>query len=248
MQQDFAYATKFDDKIQKILPNYLNRYKISFMLDSENQKRGLTMKYVFLLMFLALLLTQTSAQTLSASSPVQVLEKKWNHDSTSSSGGMLDTDPFQPNNETNQLMKDRKQTIQDNVIRKQRGLPEEPLPTTAKNTVETNPTTITTEISRVYNYQIKVRNTGSKTIRIIAWEYIFLDPTSKQEVGKHTFTSKTRLKKDETEKLTAKFPAPPVRVVNAKNAGKDSSESYIEQINIKSVQYDDGSVWQSDLK
>lgn len=205
------------------------------------------MKYLFLLMFTALLLTQTSAQTLPASSPVEVLEKKWKHNPTGISSGMLDTDPFQPMNETSQLLRDRKQTVRDNQVRKQQGLPQEPLPTRAKNPVVTNPATNTAEIPADYSYQIKVRNNGLKTIRIITWEYVFLDPTTKQEAGKHKFTSETRLEQGKTDKLIAKRTAP-IRVINAKSAGKKSSESYIEQINIKSIQYDDGTVWHSDTK
>ncbi|HLA12098.1 MAG TPA: hypothetical protein VJ023_16040 [Pyrinomonadaceae bacterium] len=41
-----------------------------------------------------------------------------------------------------------------------------------------------------YVYRATVRNTGAKTMVAFAWEYRFLDPVTREEIGKHSLYSK----------------------------------------------------------
>jgi hypothetical protein len=157
---------------------------------------------------------------------------------------MLNTDPFQANDEARQVIQDRRDNLRDNEIRRQKGLaPEPPRVRTKKPEVQ-----YPNEVSTSYTYQIKVQNNGTKTIQMVTWDYVFSNSTTNQELERHTFISKTNLKPHEVDKLVIKKFTPPTRIINAKDAGKKLSNLYGEKVNIKSIQYTDGSVWQADSK
>jgi hypothetical protein len=198
------------------------------------------MKYLYLLILWLLLTLETSAQSISDSSGLLVLQKKWSINAINSSGSMLNADPFQANDEIRQAIKDRR----DNVIKRKQELPLEPKRVHIKEPEVQTPN----EISTYYTYQIKVQNNGTKTIQLVTWEYVFTNSTTNEEVGRHTFASKTNLKPNEVDKLVIKLFAPPTRIIDAKDAGKKKSNLYVEQINIKGIQYTDGSIWEADSK
>lgn len=202
------------------------------------------MKYLYLLILLLLLTPETSAQTASDSSGLLVLEKKWRIDSMSAPDALTYEDPFRANNEIRQTNQERKDNARENAIRQKLGvrLQAPPLTKKAVEVQERN------EVSTSYSYQIKVQNKGTKTIQLVTWEYVFNNSTTNEEVGRHTFTSKTNLKPSEVDKLVIKLFAPPTRIIDAKDAGKKKSNLYVEQINIKGIQYTDGSIWEAASK
>jgi hypothetical protein len=202
------------------------------------------MKYLCLLVLLLLLTLENSAQTASDSSGLLVLQMKWSINATNSSSSMLNTDPFQANDETRQAIQDRKNDIRERSIRQKQGLPPEPQRVRTKNPE----VQYSNEASTSYTYQIKVQNSGAKTIQLVIWEYVFNNSTTNEEVGRHTFTSKTNLKPSEVDKLVIKLFAPPTRIIDAKDTGKKKANLYVEQINIKGIQYTDGSIWEADSK
>lgn len=206
------------------------------------------MKYLYLLVLLLLLTVETSAQTLSNSSELSVLQKKWGRtwrtNSPISSGLEGNEDPFQANNEARQANKDQKDYLRDREIREKQGKP----PQSPPNRVKKPEVESSNEVLILYTYQIKVKNNGTKTIQKIVWDYVFFNPTTNQEVGRHEFISTTNLKPGKTDNLVMQKFSPPTGIINANDAGKKLSDLYIEQVNIKSIQYTDGSVWQADSK
>ena len=202
------------------------------------------MKYLYSVILLLLLTANASMQTLSNPSELSVLKKKWRIYSVTPSNPALNYDPFQANNETNQAIQDRKDNIRINEIRRREGKPPEPPPVRIKAPEAKPPE----KISTFYTYQIKVQNNGLRTMKKVIWEYVFFDSTTKLEVGRHQFTSNTNLKPSETDNFVMKLLSPPTSIINANNTGKKLSDLYIEQINIKSIQYSDGSIWQADSK
>lgn len=202
------------------------------------------MKYLYLLLLLLLLTVETSAQTLSDSSGLSVLQKKWRKISKSatSRAPISREDPFRAINETNKAIEDRRADVRDNRIRQEQGLPPE-APRSGAVDRETLNRNISSNSSSSYIYQIKIQNNGTKTIQTVAWEYVFFDSTTKREIGKIKFLSKTNLKPGKTDDLVMSSPSPPTVIIRAKD-----EERYIEQINIKSVQYTDGTVWKADSK
>jgi hypothetical protein len=202
------------------------------------------MKYLYLLILLLLLAVETSSQTLSNSSGLSVIHKKWRMTSINPHNSIDNEDPFRVNDEANQSIRDQKNTLRQNVIRQQAGLPVIPPPVRQK-AIEAEKRS---ELSTSYIYQIKVKNNGTKTIKKVVWEYVFFDSNTKQVLGRHRFISNTNLKPRETDTLIMKQFSAPTGSIDAKDAGKKLSNLYVEQVNIKSIQYTDDSVWQSDSK
>jgi hypothetical protein len=205
------------------------------------------MKYFCLLGLLLLLTLEASTQTLSDSSGLSVLQKKWHKNVVRSQNSALDEDPFRANDEARQANQDQKEYLRVKAIRQKLGLPQEDPRVRVKPIKETG-TQSRNEDSILYTYQIKVQNNGTKTIEKVVWNYVFFNSTTNQEVGRHTFISETNLKPNETDNLVEKYFSSPTGSINANDAGKKLSKLYIEQINIKSIQFTDGSVWEADLK
>jgi hypothetical protein len=77
----------------------------------------------------------------------------------------------------------------------------------------------------------------------VSWDYVFLDPETKQEMGRHHFTSKTNIQPGGVQTMTSKLISPPTGAVDARTAAKKTSDLYTEQIVIRKIEFVDGSVW-----
>lgn len=99
-----------------------------------------------------------------------------------------------------------------------------------------------------YLYEFTVRNTGTKTIRKLAWEYSFIDPTTKQKVGRRQYKSNVKILPGATSKLVVRSSLPPIGTINARQAGPGTQDQKPEQMVIESIKYDDGSVWKRNSK
>ncbi|HEX8747624.1 MAG TPA: hypothetical protein VF717_10525 [Pyrinomonadaceae bacterium] len=99
-----------------------------------------------------------------------------------------------------------------------------------------------------YVYEFTVRNTGTKTIRKIAWEYSFTDPTTNRKVGRRQYKSNVKILPGMTSKLLVRSSLPPIGTVNARRGGPGMQEQSPEQMVIESIKYDDGSVWKRGSK
>ena len=92
-----------------------------------------------------------------------------------------------------------------------------------------------------YIYSLKIRNVGAKAIEGIAWDYLFIDPNSNTELGRHQFLSYAKAAKDKSIGLQAQLRSPPVRVVRA--SGQKTHPKLIEREVIECVLYADATVW-----
>lgn len=100
-----------------------------------------------------------------------------------------------------------------------------------------------------YIYEFTVRNTGSKTIRKLAWEYSFTDAATGRKVGRRQYKSDVKILPGMTAKVVVRSSLPPIGTVNAAlgdgNGGPDKSP---EQMVINRIQYADGSIWKRTAK
>lgn len=94
-----------------------------------------------------------------------------------------------------------------------------------------------------YAYAVKLRNEGEKKIKGIVWEYIFVDPQSKEELGRHQFVSNKKIGENQSVTLSARTVAAPSIIVSAKGLEKDERSPYLERVDIKCVLYSDDSLW-----
>lgn len=97
-----------------------------------------------------------------------------------------------------------------------------------------------------YYYQADFTNQSGLKIKGIIWEYVFLDPATKKELGRHKIFSKTSIKKGKTDTVTAFRIKPPSGTISAEALGeKDRKKQYAERIEIKAVLFSDGTLWKA---
>ena len=96
-----------------------------------------------------------------------------------------------------------------------------------------------------YVYSMKVRNAGARTIEGIAWDYLFIDPSSNKELGSHHFLSYEKLSPDKTVNFRGQLRSPPTRVVQASNSRTNQHPKFVERAVIQCVLYSDDTMWRS---
>lgn len=97
-----------------------------------------------------------------------------------------------------------------------------------------------------YEYSLTVRNAGTKTIRTLGWNYIFIDPDTEKEVTAHHFQSVVKITQGQKRTIIESSAAPPTKVVTASALSRDARHPFIEKIAIMCIGYTDGSVWRND--
>lgn len=93
-----------------------------------------------------------------------------------------------------------------------------------------------------YRYKTTIRNNGTKTIKSVDWDYLFIDPTTQAVVAHHQFTSDETIKPGKTKEMSVLYTSEPVKVVNARMLSKKERQAFIEQVKIAEVRFSDGSV------
>jgi hypothetical protein len=93
-----------------------------------------------------------------------------------------------------------------------------------------------------YRYKVTLRNDGAKTIKSIDWDYLFIDPTTNQELARHQFTSDETIKPGKNKEISVLYLVPPVKLVSAGSLN-NKSRPLTEQVVVAQIQYSDGSTW-----
>ncbi len=93
-------------------------------------------------------------------------------------------------------------------------------------------------------YKTFVQNTGSKTAKVIDWDYVFIDSQTKTELGRKKFSSAIAVAPGKSKELKFLTVSPPVRMVSVKSLSKNERTNLEETVVIVRVEYMDGSVWQ----
>jgi hypothetical protein len=94
-----------------------------------------------------------------------------------------------------------------------------------------------------YRYKISIRNHSQKAIKLVDWDYVFLDPITQAEIERHQFTSEEKVGPGKEKSLSVFKLAPPTRTINAKASDKSDAPPYVERIILVRVEYADGTVW-----
>jgi hypothetical protein len=94
-----------------------------------------------------------------------------------------------------------------------------------------------------YVYTLKIRNVSDKEIEGIAWDYVFIDPNSGAELGRHRFLSYVKVQPNTGVTLKGQMRSPPLRIVSASFTGKHVKP--IERASIQCVLFDGGTNWRN---
>jgi hypothetical protein len=181
-----------------------------------------------------------NAPNVSDPPDVVVLKKEWRPVVRSP---LLDADPFSPNTEFNDALRAQRVNDIQNAIRARGSESREPPPVRGN---KSRP--VSAYPAGAYLYQVKIRNTGAKTIRAVDWGYIFTDPETQQEQGRHRYSNKVKIRPGQNKDLVGRTATPPTRTVNVRSVGKESSKQFSEHVVIYRIEYDDSTVWQNPSK
>ena len=196
------------------------------------------MKAPGLLVLLFLLLIDVSAQSSASQSSapdLAVTKKNWRKEVHHPA---LTADPFEPNDQQAALQRAQKDNAVRNAVRVREGTTPQPTVRTSKPL----PTEPEGPQAR-FVYRVKVKNTGTKTITGLAWDYVFFDSDKLEQIGKHSFQQRVKLRPGKSAELIKYSGMPPTSVIDATKAKKGEVE-LSEEVLIQRIEYEDGSVWQ----
>jgi hypothetical protein len=94
-----------------------------------------------------------------------------------------------------------------------------------------------------YIFEAKIRNTGTKKIRLIGWEYVLIHPFNLYVLGNRHFTSKVNLSPGKSAKLIGSVTQIMSGFDDLDTAYLAERVIYPEHVVINRIEYDDGSVW-----
>ena len=94
-----------------------------------------------------------------------------------------------------------------------------------------------------FRYKVSVKNSGTKTIKSIDWDYIFFERDSQTEIGRLQFTSDEGVGPGKTKELNVLVRRPPTRTISVMALNKDERKTLSDQVVVVRVEYTDGSVW-----
>jgi hypothetical protein len=194
------------------------------------------MKVTGLLLLIFLLWFDVSAQS-SASEleppDLKVIKKNWRKEIHHPA---LTADPFRSNDEQAELQRAQKDNAVRNAVRVREG--GTPLPTTRTS----RPMESESEgPSAKFVYRVTIKNTGTKTITALTWDYLFFDSDKVEQLGQHSFRQRVKLRPGKSVELIGQSASPPTRVV-------DVAKIPSEEVSIRLIQYEDGSAWQRPLQ
>jgi hypothetical protein len=93
-------------------------------------------------------------------------------------------------------------------------------------------------------YRASMRNTSTKPITEIDWDYVFFDEGTGDELDRRQFTSVQNIGPGKQKELTFTLTTPPTRRISVHSLDKKERSGIAERVVIVRVQYADGSVWQ----
>ncbi|MBA3441727.1 MAG: hypothetical protein H0T92_17855 [Pyrinomonadaceae bacterium] len=93
-------------------------------------------------------------------------------------------------------------------------------------------------------YKISVKNTGSKTIKSIDWDYVFFDADTQNEIGRLKFSSEEKIGPSKSKELTLSIHRPPTETISVNELNSKERTTLNERVILMRILYSDGSVWQ----
>lgn len=201
------------------------------------------MRILNLMLPVFLLAGVASAQTASSlpdAPGVTVVSKKWSKQLRPNALNDSQVSDHQKQLEYEREMKD---TLYENTVRAKAGERPLRLPT-PPGLSRSEPDARRNRNRGQYVYQVTIRNTGTKKIRELKWEYVLFDPNTGREVGSHEFTNEESISPGKTKKMTGYSITSPASVVDVTKSGEEAPGQYSERVVIHRIEYEDGSSWQ----
>ena len=190
-------------------------------------------------LFLILLMTVSvvAQETTDPADPsdVVVVEQSWRKEVIDT---LRDKNPLKPNEDLIRVTRQQKEFIKG----RDDAMPNQP---TEPSMPAQGPRPVTPErgIWTWYVYNIMVKNIGEKKIKLIDWEYQFLDPDTQQIREQRKITTRLQLSPGKSQLLERRMTRKPTVVVNADQLARKYKDQFKERGVITRIVYSDGSVW-----
>lgn len=190
-----------------------------------------------LLITLLLTISVMAQESRAPSDPpdLVILEKKWRKQLV---------DPNRDNNQS-QHNEDLSRTgrAQGAYLDELVAQPNQPTVSKMPTSTATKPVTPGWKMLSTYTYTVKVKNTGAKAIRLIDWEYQFLDPDTQQVKEQRKIASRLKLSPGKSQVLERRLTRQPTIVVDVNKLNNKYRDQFTERVVITRIIYADGSVW-----
>jgi len=96
----------------------------------------------------------------------------------------------------------------------------------------------------VFVYKATVKNSGSKEIKSIDWDYVFYERATENEIGRQQFTSEEKINPGHTKELVVTITKPPTHTISLTALNKDERGTLDGRVIIVRIEYADGTTWQ----
>jgi hypothetical protein len=187
-------------------------------------------------LFLTALVPAQDAAKPGLPPDIEVLSKSWRREAVHAK---LGDDPMRANDQQRDTMIEQKKATEYNATKGSRERPIRPeTADSSQPSVE-----MPKDASLSYLYQAKIKNTGSKTIKLVEWAYVIIDSESKETINRFQSVNKVKINSGKSADLIISTPTPPSNLVDAGKSKKGQAQ-FIEEIDISRIEYSDGSVWQ----
>lgn len=93
-------------------------------------------------------------------------------------------------------------------------------------------------------YRASLKNSSTKSIEEIDWDYVFIDSATGLELDRHEFASTKVIPPGKTKELTFMLSTPPTKRISVYALNKQERSGIADQVVVVRVKYSDGSVWQ----
>lgn len=94
-----------------------------------------------------------------------------------------------------------------------------------------------------FRYTLRLRNAGALPIASVAWDYVFRDPSTQDEIARIHFQSKTNVRPGRTKPVYGYTPLPPTHVVSVAQLRSGVRNGAGESVVIHRIVFTDNAVW-----
>lgn len=105
-------------------------------------------------------------------------------------------------------------------------------------------TTTTIVRTQLYVYSMELSNNGPKTIKALAWDFIFADAANKMELKRQSLANLQTIGTNQKKTIRFTTQAAPPKLVSAGALEKDKRSPFIQSANIRCLLFTDDSVWE----
>jgi len=96
----------------------------------------------------------------------------------------------------------------------------------------------------VFVYKATIKNTSTKAIKSIDWDYIFLERGTENELGRQQFTSEEKVSAGKTKELVVTITKPPTKTISLTALNSNERGTLDGRVILVRIDYADGTSWQ----